>query len=233
MQTHFMTLKTLALSAIFSAILLDVGGTARASNGSGYGGPDLSPVAIPIAADQGLKLSQVARAYQRCLVDGTSGFTSIVRRFVRTLYGKPTLAVEVVQDFEYGLGYTHADRVTAVYVDVRCDVESPTLVKCRGGALAADWSGSGSLTLDIASDGTVPNVTLRTSLPTISVSKSTEEKIVNDWGQVVETNIRLFQPTIEHPKTPGVVTSEGEAKIKFPYDSVVSCLQVELQKAAQ
>jgi hypothetical protein len=231
-----MTLKTLALSAILVSNLIGVIGTAHASNGTGYGGPDLSPTTVPNAAEQGLLDSDIARAYRACLVDGTGKSPSITSQFLSRLYGKP---VKVVMSGEAMIQMSGPERgddtIRAIYADIQCSPHNQAhAFKCTLTVAGRPYRVPDSdLVLILAREGNIPDVRLHTYVPALAFEYSRREEVVNEWGRVVSSGLRIFQPQLIQVPEPGVVRSERSSKIRFPYEEVVSCLQDQLQKAAR
>lgn len=234
MQARFMTLKTFALNAILSTLTVSViatlGGTAHAANGSGYGGPDLSPVTVPIAAEQGLLSSDIASAYRACLVDGTANSPSVTSQFLSRLYGKP---VKVAMSGEAKIQMQAPEREDGTIRSVYAEIQCSQAFKCTLNVTSRPVRVPSDLVLTLAHEGGIPEIRLHTYIPALGFEHSRYEEVVNEWGQVVSSGVRVFQPTLVHPKDPGAMSSDRPAKIRFPYEQVVSCLQDQLQKAAR
>lgn len=95
----------LLMAPLFLAI------NANANNGSGYNGPDLSPLSVPVNLERGISLQAIKDSLNTCTVAGRAGeMKSLLQNFALQLgnlniYGKPSGSIAVKQNNVYLYAY--------------------------------------------------------------------------------------------------------------------------------
>jgi hypothetical protein len=232
MKTFLMILGAAALTSV---------SVFAGENGSGYNGPDLHPVSIPVRLDRGISLASVREALKVCVASGneTIGLQSLLQN----------LAAQMGAAFENQSAFLKVN----LYVENKVSfypaggrIQLPGVAlpqQLTAGSSFSQTNQPSSLTISIY--GSANTLDLGTSgdviFPYISYDEILSEGTYDDFGNLNEESKILGGIQVKAGITSGqslarvpVINQRTHVATKFTLNAeeLMQCLQSELQKRA-
>jgi hypothetical protein len=232
MKSNWVLIASIASSGLLATA------SALAGNGSGYNGPDLNPVSIPVQLDRGISTAAIKTAVTACLVTGdpAQGLESMIHQLVIGQMGNKAVTLNPLNPVYI---FLNTGNVKSVYtfVDV---TQADGVTLGQSGISLNVWAGNSVMSL------TINNTSLETPrenglFPYISYDKMLSDGSYDDYGRLIEGSQIVSGLTIHAAATSGGSLAQiplintatfGPTRFTVNGEEYIQCLQSELQKHA-